>query len=193
MGRDVIETARGQGLQGPLQIVGHSLGGRVGLAASLAAPDDVASVALLDITPSRITSETSESGRVLEILRAAPAAAPDRRRMRAALIEGGLSPALADWLTMNVVEEGGSYRWRFDREALARVHERVNAEDLWEAVERPAGHVIRCIRGGGSVYVPAADVERMRRAGCHVDTLEGSGHFVHVDALAPLLDLLVAG
>ena len=193
MARDVIETARGEGLRGPLQIVGHSLGGRVGLAASLVAPEAVGNVVLLDITPSPITSETSESGRVLDVLRAAPPIAPDRRALRTALLEGGLDTMHADWLMMNVMEEGGSYRWRFDREALARLHQRVNAEDLWEALERPGARPIRCIRGGASIYVPASDVERMRRAGCRVDTLEGSGHFVHVEALEPLLELLIAG
>lgn len=193
MGGEVIDTARGQGLRGALELVGHSLGGRVALAASLAHPEEVASVMLLDITPSPITSETSESGRVLETLRAAPAVAPDRRQMRAALVDRGLTPSLADWLMMNVVEQGDSYTWRFDREALARLHQRVNAEDLWEAVERPGRPPMRCIRGGASVYVPERDAERMNRAGCRVDTLEGSGHFVHVDALQPLVNLLVTG
>src|SRR5919106_1196184 len=82
MARDVIETARGEGLRGPLQIVGHSLGGRVGLAASVVAPEEVGRVVLLDITPSPITTKTSESGRVLEVLRGAPASAPTRPAMR---------------------------------------------------------------------------------------------------------------
>jgi pimeloyl-ACP methyl ester carboxylesterase len=192
MAHDVIDTARAEQLHGALEIVGHSLGGRVGLAASLVAPADISRVTFLDITPSPIASERSQSGRVLQVLLQAPEGAPDRRQMRAALIDRGLSPALADWLMMNVVQEGGSYRWRFDRAALSRLHERVNSEDLWEAIERP-GAQVRCIRGGASGYVSSADVERMLRAGCRVDTLEGAGHFVHVDALEPLLDLLAAG
>jgi esterase len=191
MARDVIETARAEGLKAALDVVGHSLGGRVGLAGSLAAPSDISSVTFLDITPGRIASEQSESSRVLEVLLQAPDEAPDRRQLRAALLDGGLTAPMADWLMMNVVEEGGSFRWRFDREALSRLHLRVNSEDLWEAVERPTTRV-RCIRGGASQYVSPADVERMRRAGCPVDTLEGSGHFVHVDALEELLALLVS-
>jgi esterase len=164
----------------------------VGLAGSLVAPSDISRVTFLDITPSPIPSEQSESGRVLEVLLQAPEEAPDRRELRGALMDRGLSPVLADWLMMNVVQEGASYRWRFDRHALARLHTRVNAEDLWEAVERPQAQV-RCIRGGASKYVSSGDVERMRRAGCRVDVLEGAGHFVHVEALEPLLDLLAAG
>jgi esterase len=192
MARDVIDTARAEHLEAPLEIVGHSLGGRVALAGSLAATAEIHRVTFLDITPGPIATERSQSGRVLEVLLQAPEEAPDRRQLRAALIDRGLSPALADWLMMNVVQEGGSHRWRFDRQSLSRLHSRVNSEDLWEAVERPGAHV-RCIRSGASGYVPPADVERMQRAGCRVDTLAGAGHFVHVDALEPLLDLLARG
>ena len=189
MARDVIDTARAEELRAPLEVVGHSLGGRVGLAGSLVAPAEISRVTFLDITPGPIASGRSESGRVLEVLLQAPEEAADRRQLRAAVMDRGLSPALADWLMMNVVQEGGSYRWRFDRQSLARLHERVNSEDLWEAVERPGANV-RCIRGGVSGYVSRADVERMQRAGCRVDTLPNAGHFVHVDALEPLLELL---
>ncbi|HSP78563.1 MAG TPA: alpha/beta hydrolase, partial [Myxococcaceae bacterium] len=56
---DVVETARAAGLTGPLELVGHSLGGRVSLAASLRFPEQVASVTLLDISPSPIPTALS--------------------------------------------------------------------------------------------------------------------------------------
>lgn len=187
LGGDVLETARAAGMQGPLDLVGHSLGGRVALAASLRTPQDVASVTLLDITPSPIPSAHSESGKVLEVLLAAPATAPDRRTLRAELTGRGLSGPLADWLLMNLESspEGG-VRWRFDRESLAELHGRVNSENLWPALERP-GAKVRCIRGGRAPYVTDADVARMEALGCPVATLPEAGHFVHVDAPDALL------
>lgn len=189
MARDVLETARAEGLDGPLEIVGHSLGGRVALAATLVAPEQVEKVVLLDISPSPIHTAVSESGKVLDLLLQAPASASDRKELRDALTSRGLSAALADWLMMNVVNENGSYRWRFDREALRDLHARVNQEDLWEAVERPGANV-SCIRGGRSPYVSDSDVQRLERAGCWVETLPNAGHYVHVEALDALLDLL---
>jgi esterase len=184
---DVVETARAAGLVGPLDVVGHSLGGRVSLAASLRAPEDVASVTLLDISPSPIPTALSESGKVLEILRAAPASAPDRKTMRAELTGRGLSGPLADWLIMNLESApDGGVRWRFDRESLAEFHGRVNGTDLWAALERPGARV-RCIRGGRAHYVGDADVARMEALGCPVATLPEAGHFVHVDAPDALL------
>lgn len=189
---DVLETARAAGLQGPLELVGHSLGGRVSLAASLRSPGDVASVTLLDISPSPIPTSQSESGKVMELLLTAPASAPDRRAMRAELTGRGLSGPLADWLVMNLEPnpEGG-VRWRFDRESLAEFHGRVNGEDLWAAVERP-GAKVRCIRGGRAHYVSDADLARLEALGHPVATLPDAGHFVHVDAPDALLRWLTS-
>ncbi len=191
MAKDVLETASAEGLTGPLTLVGHSLGGRVALAAARMQPQALDAVALLDISPSAIASEQSESGAVLGRLLRAPAQAKDRREMRAWLMGERLSGPLADWLVMNLTEREGGVAWRFDREALRQLHERVNREDLWDAVEARAVP-IRCFRGERSGYVSDADAARLERAGCPVTTLAGAGHYVHVDALEPLLSGLSA-
>lgn len=191
LARDVVETARAKGLTGPLELVGHSLGGRVSLAASLVSPSDVANVTLLDISPHPVPEALSESGMVLKVLLQAPDSAPNRREMRAWLVSRGLSEGLADWLVMNLISTPeGAVRWRFDRQALAELHGRANATDLWEAVERPGARV-RCIRGGRSRYVTDADAARMEAAGCPVAMLPEAGHFVHVDAPQALLQWLM--
>jgi pimeloyl-ACP methyl ester carboxylesterase len=189
--RDVVETARAKGLTGPLEWVGHSMGGRVSLAASLVSPSDVANVTLLDISPKPVPEALSESGRVLNELLQAPDTAPNRREMRAWLVDRGLSKGLADWLVMNLISTpDGGVRWRFDRQALAELHGRANGTDLWQAVERPGARV-RCIRGGRSRYVTDADAARMEAAGCPVAVLPEAGHFVHVEAPQALLQWLI--
>lgn len=188
MAKEVIASARAEGFDGPLDFAGHSLGGRVSLAAALVSPPDVGRVAILDITPSPI-SEITQSGKVIDLLAAAPDQAPDRRDLRAFLTDRGLSGPLADWLMMNVYNDDGVYRWRFDRQALQDLHRRVNQEDVWAAVEQLRDRVT-CMRGAQSRYVPDEDVRRMESLGCRVHSLEGAGHFVHVEALEPLLALL---
>ncbi|HYO72881.1 MAG TPA: alpha/beta hydrolase, partial [Archangium sp.] len=137
-------------------------------------------------------TQLSESGKVLEFLRAAPPSAPDRRTMRTELMGRGLSGPLADWLLMNLEPApDGAVRWRFDRESLAEFPARVNGEDLWAALTRP-GAKVRCIRGGRAHYVSDADLARMESLGCPVATLPDAGHFVHVDAPEALLRWLTS-
>jgi esterase len=188
----VLETAAAAALPEPFALVGHSLGGRVALAAAQVAPGRLSEVVLLDIGPGAIDPALTGSARVLEILLSAPGQAPDRRSMREHLLGRGLSPAISDWLLMNLEASPDGYRWRFDRAALAALHGRFNGQDLWPVVEkRPVP--IRCIRGGRSRHVSDADADRLRAAGCPVDTLPDAGHDVHVEALDALLALLTAG
>jgi pimeloyl-ACP methyl ester carboxylesterase len=192
LARDVVDTARAKGVTGAFDWVGHSLGGRVSLAASLHVPEAVKTVALLDITPGPVPGNLSESGAVLGILLQAPPRAESRRALRTELTGRGLSEPLADWLLMNLVTEADGVRWRFDRQALAELHSRVNGTDLWAAVERPDRPPMRCIRGGRAKYVSDADADRLVAAGVPVATLPDAGHFVHVDAPQALLEWLMA-
>ena len=192
MAADVLATAAALDLPAPFRLVGHSLGGRVALAAARLAPAQVSEVVLLDIAPGPIDPLRSESRAVLDVLLAAPAEAADRRELRAFFIGRGLSPALSDWLLMNLANEAGRVRWRIDRAALDRFHASSMIEDLWDVV-RAHEVPLRCIRGGRSGYVSDTEAARLRAAGCPVATLADAGHFVHVDALPALLEQLTAG
>jgi esterase len=186
---DLRETLQAEGLVPPVSLVGHSLGGRVALELVKQEPAIAREVVLLDITPGPIDDRLSASRRALEVLLRAPDEAPDRRTLRQALIDGGLSPGLADWLVMNVRLEDGRARWTFDRQALDRLQATISAGDLWDVVE--SGRVpVRAIRGGRSGYVRDEDVSRFEAAGARVDTLPGAGHDVHVEALDALVGLL---
>jgi esterase len=186
---DVLATARHHDLRAPFHLVGHSLGGRVALAAARIDPGAISEITLLDIGPGPIDPAFSESRRVLDMLIAAPAEAADRRELRAFFVGRGLSVPLADWLLMNLDNAGGRVRWRIDRAALDRLHGKSMTEDLWDVVGRHE-IPISCIRGGRSRYVSDAEATRLRAAGCPTTTLPDAGHFVHVDALPALLDLL---
>lgn len=178
LARDVIATARADGIEGPLRIVGHSLGGRVGLAAILLDPSEVEEVVLLDVAPGPIDPSKVESGQVLEIYRGAPETATSRDEMRAYFAERGLPSARAEWLLTNLVREGEIFRWRVDREALAALHRRTSGVDLWAALE--AGVRVHEIRGSASPFVTEEDADRLGALGCRVETVEGADHYLHV-------------
>jgi pimeloyl-ACP methyl ester carboxylesterase len=186
MARDVAELVP-SGTRA--DVVGHSLGGRVALSMLAVAPEKVSSVTLLDIAPGPVPPNISESARVLEALLAAPAHAPDRETMRRALASHALAPAIVEWVLTNLRATAQGYEWRIDPHALASAAPRVNGADLWPLVEARSVP-LRAIRGGRSPYVSDADVRRFESLGVQVETLAKAGHFVHVDDLPGLVDLL---
>ena len=187
---DLLDTLEGESR--PIEIVGHSLGGRVALAAARNDPGRFSRISLLDIAPGPIPRRISESARVLDALIDAPVTAADRETMRAALQRPStLSPALVEWVLMNLKPGGDGYVWRIDARALAEAAPRLNAADLWDVVEN-ADVPIVAVRGMESPYVSDDDAARMRAAGAHVTQLLHAGHFVHVDRPNELLTLLDA-
>lgn len=188
--RAVLAAAR-ELARGSWAIVGHSLGGRIALEAGLLEPTAVAQLTVLDITPSPVPPG-GETARVVEALLGAPEAAPSREAFRDWFARAGLAPALTDWLLLNLTRAGDELRWRIDRRALASLYPKINAEDLWAAVESHATRV-HVVRGRLSSYVSEADCLRLEAAGARVDTIDGAGHFVHVDRPAETLDRILKG
>jgi pimeloyl-ACP methyl ester carboxylesterase len=188
---DVLAAAHDVGGGAPLALVGHSLGGRVALRAAELAPDRIASVTLLDIAPGPLAGR-GEVGAVLDVVRRAPASFASRAEARARLTAGGLAPPVAEWLLLNLEPAGRVYQWRIDREALARLHARVSAEDLWPVVERAGILRLTCVRGAASDYVSEADAQRLEAAGAQVVTIAEAGHFLHVERPQAVLDAVVA-
>src|SRR5262249_47983482 len=128
----------------------------------------------------------------LDILLRAPATVASRAEGRTWLVGAGLNPALAGWLLLNLESADGAFRWKVDRPALAALHARIVAEDLWPVVEGPRAYRMSCVRGGASGYVSDADARRLQAAGCPVTTVEGAGHFLHAERPEAVADAVLA-
>jgi pimeloyl-ACP methyl ester carboxylesterase len=190
LARDVLDTTRALARPGPVAVVGHSLGGRVALQACLLERARIDIVVLLDVAPSP-RPDVGELSRLLAVLLDAPDVAASREVFRAHFRAAGLDAAVVEWLLLNLEHDGGTYRWRIDRHALARLHARTVGESLWAAVERGPRGRVHCIRSERSGYVDAADVARLEAAGSPVETIAGAGHFLHAERPAAVLDALV--
>ena len=188
MAQDVLALADFLHVPKPLTLVGHSMGGRVALAARLLDPQAIGKIVLLDISPRPLNTLAGGLQQVLERLLVAPANSETREEMRDFFTRDGISGPMADWLLMNLLHEGGYYRWRIDRAALGAFHQRA-AEDLWAALQGP-GLEARCIRGALSDFVTDEDATRLTQLGCPVHTLADAGHFIHVDQQQALLQAL---
>jgi esterase len=187
--RDLFALAEDINADEPLTIVGHSFGGRTALQMRLQQPERVGQVVLLDITPSPLAPGLGGLDNVIKQVIDAPATATAREPMRAYFAEKGISPGLTDWVLMNLTQDQGTFKWRFDRQALKHLNESSRGHDLWSAV---AAGKTTLIYGEKSSFVTPQDVERARSAGVDIHSIADAGHFLHVDAQGPLLDCLVA-
>ncbi len=50
--------------------------------------------------------------------------------MRAYFASKGISPGLTDWVLMNLTQDGGTFKWRFDRKALQHLNDTSRQQDL---------------------------------------------------------------
>lgn len=177
---------------GPVEVIGHSLGGRTAMAMDRSRPGRLAAATVLDVSPGPGRGGPGVTA-IAEDLAAAPARFGERAEARDWLMQRGLSRPMADWLLMNLErEDGGGYGWRLDRQGLLDRREPWLGDDLWPAVEAPGSRVRRFVLGGASDFVTAAEVARLEAAGVRVQVLPGAGHFLHAEKPAELVELLLA-
>lgn len=185
LSQDILTWAHDVGVKPDARWVGHSLGGRVALLAAGMEPELVQDVTLMDISPGPLPG----SDTVLDALVDAPEHALERGEFRSFFQARGISSGIIEWLLMNLERSDAGLHWRVDRQALRELRHSGHHEDLWSVVEKRS-FKLDVLRGGNSSFVQDADVARFERAGVQVRTVEGAGHFMHVDALEALLALL---
>jgi esterase len=184
LARDVLETADHLGL-GELRLLGHSLGGKVAMAAAAEAPGRVRALAVLDIAPAAYPRLMSEP--VLGILRALDLAGiSSRAEADARLAERLPDPRLRQFLLQNLVRDAGGLRWRIDLAALEAASPELADFPLARLpdAETPVyrGPVL-LLRGGESSYAPDAHLGQLTRLypRATVETLAGAGHWLHAE------------
>jgi pimeloyl-ACP methyl ester carboxylesterase len=169
-------------------LAGHSFGGKVMLAAH--AHLDVP-VFVFDASPSprpgALTDGSNSVVRVLALMERLPATWAKREDFVAAVTAEGHSPALAQWLAMNVIANNGGYVLRLDLVAIRELLASYFATDLWPAVD-PRTHIVIAAR---SSALSAADRARVATTSAHVHTIDAD-HWLHIEAPAAVVDLLAA-
>lgn len=168
---------------GPVDLVGHSMGARVALVLAARAPQLLRSVAILDIGPEQWQANIVDS-----------VAAFDRMPLRFASREEALAYAsrgrpgfVADetmFFRRLRALPGGSYEWLADREALkasVRSQRSRNYWREWASIRVPA----ILVRGGDSTEVRPRIAARMRAANPDIlyEEFEGVAH--NIPLLAP--------
>ncbi|MCA9580767.1 MAG: alpha/beta hydrolase [Myxococcales bacterium] len=188
-----LEVPHGGHLVG---VLGHSLGGKIALAFAEPSHPTLRHAWIVDSMPGPSAGEDGEGQRVLRLLRSLPEEFPDRRTFVSAVIDAGETEAVATWLSMNLRAEGDGYRWGLDLDGIEELLRSFHATDLWPTVEGPReGLTVHLIVGGASA---AFDEPARKRAlaakgpNTRVTIVEGAGHWVHVDALDTLVNVVAS-
>ena len=168
-------------------VLGHSFGGKVGLAYASTRAEPPIRTWLFDSNPT-ITTGAGGVGEVLAILEdaARDQVYPSKKAAVAALEEGGLEPATAQWLAMTTETVGDGVRFSYDLDAVRALFDDHCQTDLL-ADARALDDADRL----GLVIAGKANVVPRDLGLKHTYLLEESGHNVHVDALPELLDVVV--
>lgn len=193
LARDVFTVLDSRGIRAA-HLVGHSLGGRVALAAAALDPARVMSLSLLDVGPRIGPRAFQELKGVIDPL---PGSFPSREEAEHLLAERFQDQGLRQFLLSNLHVKDGSLTWFFD---LAGIRTsllpslQADQTDAWRAVTCPA-HVLR---GENSPHFRAEELELMLslNPGARSTTIKNAGHWLHVDnfvdTAAAVVDFLKA-
>ncbi|MCU0788394.1 MAG: alpha/beta fold hydrolase [Verrucomicrobia bacterium] len=169
-------------------VLGHSLGGKVAMQFALVWPKRVGKLVVVDIAPRAYDSVHDD---VFEALRGLRLSRIRTRTEADAALAGSIPHhATRRFLLTNLqpLPEGG-FRWRVNLEALSAQREHLTAAVT--AMVPFEGRML-FVRGGTSDYVRDGDRLEIERLFPHarIETIEGAGHWVHVDAPEAFLDLI---
>ena len=162
-----------------VDLLGHSMGGKVAMEFAVRYPDRARSLVVLDISPAQ--SPPDHEGILRALAAADPASAGTREEIDRRLQSEIPSPAVRQFLLTNLVRDGSGYRWRMNLEALRHSYADLLAPVGNDgAFEGPA----LFLRGARSTHLPDEDIPLVRRIFPHarIDTIADAGHWVHVDA-----------
>jgi esterase len=183
---DVLQLADAS--PGPVTaVVGHSLGGKVALAAVRARPAGFSRVAVLDASPAaRPDGVGSEQSRdILALLRRLPQRFASRGAFVSEVESAGQPREIAQWLAMNLVPrpEGGFWL-SIDLEGMESLFRSVLTEDDWGVVSAvPDGVRLTFIVGENSGVVETATRARLAQLPrVSLEVIPRAGHWLHVDA-----------
>ena len=202
--QDVQETFQTQNLvsssNNKLSLIGHSWGGRIALeyaASSFGRTNKIQNLWLLDTVPGQAHSGVQHVLNTIRSLQSMSNLTNDRKELVQLLTssEYQLSMATAQWLASSwkPSQIDGNGDFGFDMEVVDGIWKDFATQDFYgllhDAVDN--GINVNVVRGGKN---PAWSVDILRELqgidGVHVHVLPKAGHWVHVDDLNGLVDII---
>lgn len=180
---DVLAWLDARGL-GAVDLMGHSMGGKVAMTLACRRPERVRSLMVVDIAPKSYLSHGHRAEfAAMNELRLAELATRGEAELK---MEGRVPDwAMRKFLTTNLERgEDGAWRWAVNLPVLTAALTEVESNPL-AGGERFAGPVL-VVRGGKSRYVTDEDVAKIAEyfPAARVETIAAAGHNPHMETRA---------
>jgi pimeloyl-ACP methyl ester carboxylesterase len=184
MAADVLETLRALDAA-PCTLVGHSMGGKVAMAAALAAPQAVAALVVSDIAPVAYPPGFRAFAEAMQALPLTPGLT--RAQADASLAEVVDAPGVRGFLLQNL-RLGAAPAWKIGLDEIAAGLPQIEAWDIAGVYSGPTLFVA----GGRSDYIlpEHRPVIRALFPAARFVTLKNAGHWVHADDPDGFVDVL---
>ncbi|MFP4228064.1 MAG: alpha/beta fold hydrolase [Salinivenus sp.] len=173
---------------GSAALLGHSMGGKTAMQMALRYPERVDQLIVVDIAPGGYPPQHDEL--LAALARIDPTEYDDRDAIDQELATDVPSWPIRQFLLKNLHYDGTQYTWQMNLEAIRAHYDDILApvQPNGQAYEGPALFV----RGGESDYVRADDEPDIRSLfpNARIETIDGAGHWVHVDASDTLAEMV---
>lgn len=178
---------------GPVDVVGHSMGGKVAMVLALRHPDLVRRLGVIDIAPAAADGGRGEFEHLLGTLASVDLASLERRADAGAAVKGLIpNDGVRGFLLQNLKRDGESFVWEPNLAMLrAELETVMSFPDMAGATF--SGPVL-WLGGERSDYVTDADEPVMRALFPRTRrmTMKGAGHWVHSEKPAETIGVLRA-
>ncbi|MGY4720414.1 alpha/beta fold hydrolase [Naumannella huperziae] len=164
----------------PLDLVGHSMGGKIAMQVALRRPELVRRLVVVDIAPADYRG-LSAFGDYVAAMRAIDLAAlPDREAADEALRDGVPDPVVRGFLLQNLRRASAPENWRWQMN-LGLLGDQLDRLGEWPATDATFDGPVLWVAGAESDYVRPEHREAMRALFPRVRSVrvKGAGHWVH--------------
>jgi pimeloyl-ACP methyl ester carboxylesterase len=164
---------------GPVALLGHSMGGKVGMRLALTRPELLSRLIVVDIAP--VSYHNEHYSDYIGAMQALPVDQLTRR----AEADSALKPAIPDdslraFLLQNMVSEGGHFRWRIN---LANIGANMKSLIAFPPSDAIYSGPAFFLAGGRSNYIRPRDRERILSyfPKAEIQEIPDSGHWPHAE------------